>query len=177
MKKYLIFLSLFYFVQQSLSQNTIVLTATRDLSIAYHDNYPTENTNYEGAFQTAGFVIPGYQGGINSNRGLIDFDLSDIPSGSTITSAKLNLYALGPGVITTTDLSNGHVGQNSSYLRRITSNWNANTATWNNAPSYTTSNQVTLAQSTSASQDYLDIDVAALVQDMIDNPTQSFGFW
>ncbi len=48
--------------------------------------------------------------------------------------------------------------------------------TWNNQPATTTQNQVTLAQSTSTHQDYLNIDVTALVNDMVHDPTNSHGF-
>jgi hypothetical protein len=36
--------------------------------------------------------------------------------------------------------------------------------------------ETTLNQSTSPNQDYLNINVTALVQDMVDNPNSSFGF-
>jgi hypothetical protein len=48
--------------------------------------------------------------------------------------------------------------------------------TWVNQPATTTQNQVTLPASTFSNQDYLNINVTSLVQDMIDNPLSSFGF-
>lgn len=106
-------------------------------------------------------------------RNVIQFDLSSIPSNATITSAKLSLYS-NP----TPSNGNGTAmqGNNASYLQRVTSSWSETTVTWNNQPTTTTTNQVMLAQSTSSSQDYLDIDVKALVQDMVTNPATSHGF-
>lgn len=52
-------------------------------------------------------------------RGLLRFDLSDIPAGATIRSATLYLNSV--------DGNRGHV--NSVY--RVTTEWNEGTATWN----------------------------------------------
>lgn len=108
-----------------------------------------------------------------SRKSLIEFDLSTIPSSSTVLSAKLSLYAFpdAPG--------GGHStlsGANDSYLRRIVSSWGENTVTWNNQPSVTTSGQIMLSASNSDTQDYLDIDVTTIVQDMVANPSSNFGF-
>src|SRR5262249_45778095 len=62
------------------------------------------------------------------------------------------------------------------YVRRITSSWDEATVTWNTQPTTTTQNQIMLPPSTSNTQDYTNIDVTTLVQDMINNPAQSFGF-
>jgi hypothetical protein len=51
-------------------------------------------------------------------RGLVMFDLSSIPSNATITSATLYLYERG-----------NKTGQ-TTYIYRVTSNWNENTVTW-----------------------------------------------
>ncbi|MBK5286451.1 MAG: DNRLRE domain-containing protein, partial [Bacteroidia bacterium] len=109
-------------------------------------------------------------------RSIMNFDLSAIPTNSIINSATLYLYA---------DInnagSNGIPGQptygtdNAGWVRRITQSWNENTVTWNTQPSFTTQNEVTLPQSTSTTQDYA-ATVSALVQDMINNPSSSFGF-
>ncbi len=51
-------------------------------------------------------------------RGLIKFDLSDIPSGAIITGARLYLYE-----------KSDKIGQ-VTYLYRITQNWSEGTTTW-----------------------------------------------
>ncbi len=109
-----------------------------------------------------------------NGRSTIEFDLSFIPAGSVINSATLYLYA-------NNNAPNGIVGQptygndNAGYLRRITQSWNENTITWNNQPATTTMNEVTIPQSTSTSQDYI-LNVTALTQDIIDNPSSGYGF-
>lgn len=55
-------------------------------------------------------------------RGLVKFDLSSIPAGSTVTSATLYLYEQG-----------NKLGQ-TTYIYRVTSNWSENTVTWNSWP-------------------------------------------
>lgn len=107
------------------------------------------------------------------SRDLIQFDLSSIPAGSIINSASLSLYA-NPTPLN----GNGTAmqGNNRATLRRVTSNWDEMTVTWNTMPTFTTQNQVILPQSTSPFQNYTSIDVKTLVQDMVDNPLGSFGF-
>ena len=103
-------------------------------------------------------------------RGIMQFDLSSIPSNATITNAKLSLFwnpIFG---------DNGQAGNNASYLQRITSLWYQDSVTWNTQPITTLLNQVSLAMSDSVNQDYPNINVTNLVIDMFNNPTASFGF-
>ena len=95
------------------AQTTINLTPEYDAAIGYHDTYSTSGNNYGTATQNAAYSIPGTRGGVNNNRALIKFDLSGIPNGSNIISAKLDLYALGAiGTLS------GHSGQN-MYLMHV----------------------------------------------------------
>jgi hypothetical protein len=107
-------------------------------------------------------------------RSLIQFDLSSIPSNSIINSATLSLY------FNNTSTEGHHItsffSPNSSYLQRITSTWGETTVTWNNQPTTTTTHQVSLAHTTSTTQSFTSINVATLVQDMVSNPSTSFGF-
>lgn len=184
MKKYLLSKSLFSIiisnlaVFSTLAQTTISLYPNKDASLGYHDNRNTENTNYANALQIAAFQIPSFDStGVNTNRGLFDFDLSQIPNNSVIIDAKLSLVAYDyDGQHPSSILNSGHTGNNQAYLKRVTQNWQENVVTWNTQPSATPQNQIVLQQSTSTNQDYLDIDVTQLVQDMIDNPNQSYGF-
>ncbi len=108
---------------------------------------------------------------LNVVRPLIEFDLSNIPANATITDAKFTLF-YNPNYAPLTQ----HNGSNAFWIKRITSTWTENTVTWNTQPTTTSINQVSVPQSLSPTQDYIDIDVTALVQDMINNPATSFGF-
>lgn len=113
-------------------------------------------------------------GAISNQRSLIQWNLENIPTNATVQSASLSLYFNS----TSSNASGLHStisGLNNSYLKKITSPWDENTLTWNNQPSVTTVNQAPLPSSTSPTQDYLNINVTSLVQDMITNPATNFG--
>ncbi|MFH1320984.1 MAG: DNRLRE domain-containing protein [Bacteroidota bacterium] len=106
-------------------------------------------------------------------RSYLDFDLSSLPASSFIINATLTLTS-----DSVRSLPYGHStlsGSNAASLRRVISSWDENTITWNNQPASTAANQVILPQSSYIDQDY-DVDVTALVQDMADNPVNSYGF-
>ncbi len=107
-------------------------------------------------------------------RSFMDFNFSQIPSGVTITNAELSLYDPAD-----THVSNYHYndnGSNSAILQRITSSWDENTISWENQPASTNINEVSLDEINQEHQDLIDINVTQLVQDIIDNPSSSFGF-
>lgn len=134
-------------------------------------NSYSPGTNYATGtdFDALSWTIQGVP--INS-RSLLSFDLSSIPPGSQITSATLNLY-FNP----TTSVGNHfHYGANSSYLLRVGAVWDENTVTWNNQPAVITANAITLASSSTNTQNYTNIDVINLVKLMVDTPSTNFGF-
>ncbi|MCH2232935.1 MAG: DNRLRE domain-containing protein [Crocinitomicaceae bacterium] len=96
-------------------------------------------------------------------RGLLSFDLSGIPVDATILDAKLSLYY-------PTDAANVHSGANDLLIQRISENWSETGVTWLNQPIVSTMNEVNLPASTLENEDYPNIEVTSLVQDMIDNP-------
>lgn len=106
-------------------------------------------------------------------RGLFRYELSQIPSNATITSANLYLYAK-------TNALNGNPGNpmfgsaNTSLLQRVTSAWTVTETGWNNQPSTTTTNQKTLPQSVSTVQDYV-VNVTDFVQGWVSNPSSNYG--
>jgi len=153
------------------AQTTITLVADYDAALGYHTSFSSQaNTNWSTATTNAAFIIPGATGGTNGNRALIHFNLSQIPPCVQILSAELSLYGHGPhGSLP------GHSGtNNSAFIRRVIQPWNVSTVTWNNQPTATTHNQVTIPAATSATQDYLNINVTQLVQAMVDSA--NFGF-
>lgn len=108
-------------------------------------------------------------------RSLIEFNLSTIPQFSTITNATLFLYSDENSEA----YPNGHEprsGSNECTIYRITSPWEEYTVTWTNQPSYSPNNAVYVPASSSSFQDY-QIDVTDLVQDMVDFPSSSHGFF
>lgn len=97
-------------------------------------------------------------------RSLIKFDISSIPAGASILSAKLSLYAhLNPN---NGNLVDAHFGSaNALSLQRITSAWGSSTS-WNTQPLSTSVNEAIVPQSTGPFQNDTDIDVTALFTDI-----------
>ena len=109
-------------------------------------------------------------GSFNTARALIEFDLSAIPVQTKIKSAKLSLYWVSYQNLTE------QTGENAFSIYKITQAWNESLVTWNNQPLTSNSNAVRVQKSISINQSYTEIDVTALVQDMIDRPNENHGF-
>jgi hypothetical protein len=98
-------------------------------------------------------------------RSFIKFDLSLMPSGATIDSAFLSLYA------NPTSLS-GNSGyptwgtDNASIIYRVTAPWDTATLSWASQPTYSTAHADTLSQSTGDTENYVKVDVTGMVHDM-----------
>ncbi|MFA6200692.1 MAG: DNRLRE domain-containing protein [Bacteroidales bacterium] len=118
--------------------------------------------------------------GKGTSRSLLRFDqLNTIPSTATITSVELRLYG------TTLESNTWYTGhpasfyENSVLVSRITSAWQENTVTYNTRPSTTTVNSFIIPASTSEySWNYSNSsnDLLAMVQYMVSNPDQNYGF-
>ena len=136
--------------------------------------YDNENSNY-GDGQT--LLAHSWTNGGEEDRSrlLIDFDLSSIPAGATINSASLSIYN-DPVSSTNNGEHSNLSGSNASIIRRITSPWNEMQVTWNTQPSVTIQNEVDRAQTTDVHEDFVDMDVTALVSDMVTFPNDAFGF-
>lgn len=115
-----------------------------------------------------------YGGVLHETRSLLKFDLSDIPPGSAIVSAKISLYA-NPAS------GNGYANQptyginNACYLSMVTTPWSVYGVTWNNQPTDSIANRAQLPQSTSTAQDYLDLDIDSFVQYWVQDPAHNYG--
>lgn len=160
------------------AQSTLILQpdrgAGKDAMIQWRTNtaYADSNYGYLPSYEAVAWTWSGAQGVV---RSLLQFDLSLIPSNAIITDARLSLYN-DPTCSENNGEHSSLTGSNVSALQRITTSWDENTVTWNNQPSTTNQNQVTLPQSTSIHEDYLNIDVLNILNDMLQNPSSSFGF-
>lgn len=139
-------------------------TFVRDLNPDFNYSYSQDNT----------ILAWTYSGAPMITRVLIDFDLAAIPPGSTILNAHLFLYN-NPNAASTSGQHMQLSGSNELVVSRINSAWDDQLVTWNNQPSISTNNQIQTPASSSAYQDYV-FDVSTLVQEMVDNPTNSHGF-
>ena len=106
-------------------------------------------------------------------RGLLNFDLGNIPNGVIVESAKMSLFYNPNSTLSGVNI---HSGDNKFWIERIISPWNENTLNWSNQPSTTIENRVNVEQSAFDNQDYIDIDVTNLLADILDNPSEGFGF-
>lgn len=170
MKTTAIFLAVFIAVSiSSYSQQTITLQpGPADGRDSYLNSYYyTAHGDYTNLFAIAWT----HSGDFFAGRGIFQFDLSDIPANSTILDARLSLYyASNP------NMHQYHYGDNECLIERVIEDWDEATATWYNQPTTTALHNVRLPASTDPYQDYENIDVTALVTDMVEYPESSFGF-
>jgi hypothetical protein len=111
-----------------------------------------------------------FSGNTGIQRSLLEFDLVGIPSDAIVTHAYLTLYPTG------TQVSQLNSGSNTAKIQRITSEWEESTVSWNSQPSYTSNHSIVLPASTIEFQEYRSMDVTLMVQDMVADPANSFGF-
>jgi hypothetical protein len=179
MKKILLCLCLYYMmpaahsqqVKQSFQPDSI---CGKDAMVWNAPGHPNGNTNY-GAHEALGAHAWTNQGIPDTSRSLLQFDLSAVPVGSVVNYAYLTLYN-NPATAFAQGEHSTLSGPNDLFIQRIVTPWNENAVTWFSQPTATSQNEVSVPASTSAHQDYPNIVVTSLVQDMVDNPLSSFGF-
>ena len=106
-------------------------------------------------------------------RELIQFDLSFLPQEAMVLNAQLYLYYC-PNSSTGAWHSNMS-GFNNLWIRRVTSEWDELSVTWNSEPSTTTQNQVEVPPTKCPTQNYPHIDVTNLINDMLGDSTENHG--
>jgi len=107
-----------------------------------------------------------YSGNLGKHRALIQFDLSAIPAGAAITKAELFLGGRNSSALT---------GSNECKLSKITYAWGEYTANWGNmSSSYTTDGEVTIPQTTSATEDRT-VDITAIAKDWHNGTVNNYG--
>ncbi len=141
----------------------------KDAHVLYITGNPSAaNGNYATLEELVPFTWT-FSGAVGSSRALIDFtDLQLIPQGTVVTYAYLSLYGK-PSSLTAPQ---GNSGANSCYIQRVTSTWDESTVTWNNQPSTTATNQVSLPGSNGVQFNYdvVDLNITSLIQDIINLP-------
>ena len=106
-------------------------------------------------------------------RTYLRFDLSEIPVSATISKATLTLKHPDDGI---EDHEQSHFsGSNSFIIRKVTSDWQTNSLTWEQQPTYSITNQTILPASTEPNQNY-EADVTGIVADMVGQPNTNYGF-
>ena len=112
-------------------------------------------------------------GGADFNlRGAMKFDLSSIPNGATIISAKLSLYS-NPTPINGDRVNPNSGSNNSMWIRRLVSSFSAS-STWATQPATETTTQVLIPHTSLATLDLIDVDVKNIVTSMMNNGNYGF---
>lgn len=164
MKRALLIISILAFTQCLAITDTVTIRSNPSNSrFRYINNAPSDTGS---CFGGNSMVIARWTtGGIPFTwRTLLKFDLPTLPAGATIDTAYLSVYA-------NTSSPSGNPGSptwgtnNAVGIYRLTSSWDTTTLTWGTQPTYVTANADTLAQSSSWTQNYLNVDITALVKD------------
>jgi hypothetical protein len=175
MKKSIALFSIFLNVFILVSQTTITIQPDASSGKDTHVNSNFTATNYgvNRGLYSAGWT---WSGNLGIVRSFLQFDLSSIPSGATIMSAKLSLYNdSGNNIVLTGGEHSNLSSSNRSYISRVTETWEEDTMNWDNQPAFVTENQIELPESNSTNQDYLDIDITDIIDYQFKNPSENYG--
>jgi hypothetical protein len=113
-------------------------------------------------------IVINWGGGNPSPRsiGLVEFDLSTIPTGSAVSSATLTLF----------HRANGNFGTRYDIFR-VTSAWNEGTVTFNTAPTFDPSAVASLVIPDGLVGVSRTWDLTSLVQGWVSSTYGNYGFW
>ena len=101
-----------------------------------------------------------------TDHGLIEFDVSTVPSNATINSATLEL------------LEDGNCSFNTNSIEVHTNEgpWSESSVTWNSAPTYGPLLVTNTGEGAGSVCEWLVFDVTAIVQDWVDGTGTNYGF-
>ncbi len=105
-------------------------------------------------------------------RAALQFNLSTLPSTTNITSAKLSLFS-NPKPINGNQTDANFGSSNAFFIRRITADWDLMSG-WFTQPSTTTDGQVYIPHTDSSRLDLAEIDVTAMVKEMLAGTNHGF---
>lgn len=128
-----------------------------------YSHFSSSNVNYGNYLENTSGKLSSV-GTWYTKSSLLKFRLWIDPNLS-FTQAGVNLYAINH------DISNS----NASYLKKVTGDWSENKVTWNTKPGSTATNQVSLAGSTSSSQNYLNTNILSFCNDWKANNLNNYG--
>lgn len=146
-------------------QTTITLQPGSAGFDAHVDNYNPNGTDIAYPVINAGYNTVGGIPTISHN--FMQFDLSAIPTGSTIITATLSLYHS-----TTTNHSNSSA--NEELFAKVNQAWTENSVTWNTQPTFSSIDTIHIG-STNIGDDKLNINLQSFVQDWVTTPANNFG--
>lgn len=150
---------------------TMVLkpNAAQGEDVTLFDGFPNQNLEPYPSLINASWTC---QGSPCTDRSLLRFDLTSIPANATIITAYLSLFADLTQTVSPTPM---YGIANTSLIQQITSSWIENSVIWNTQPTVSAIGQIILVQSSTPFQDYLNIDVAALVSGWVASPASNYG--
>ncbi|MEZ4807377.1 MAG: DNRLRE domain-containing protein [Flavobacteriales bacterium] len=128
-----------------------------------HDGPTQQDVNYS-TTPALNFYAWTNSGVPRIKRSFLQFDLSAIPEGAMVHAARLSLFYNPDDVFEGIDV---HAGDNAWVIQRTVGAWDPTAVTWNSQPAVTTQDAVYMSATSSGTEDFLDIDVTALVQGMI----------
>ena len=148
------------------SQTTITLQPDGIIGIDAHvDNYNPNNTDANYPVINAGYNTVG--GTPTQSHNFIQFNLSSIPTGSTIVSASLSLWH-------STIANHSTSTNNEEIFSKVTQAWSESTVTWNTQPSFSSTDTVHIG-TTTIGDDKLNINLASFVQSWVNTPAANYG--
>jgi hypothetical protein len=158
MFKELVFCGFFFFFAAGILLGATIQLTPEDTYV--EDIYPDTNFGKNGSYEVWEFYVgdENYNTPIATTRSYLKFDLSTIPAGSTITSAKIYLRAWGVG-------PNPSIVVGAYYLDN--DSWDQYTITWNNQPTTGHASSPT-ATNTVNNTAWWDWEVKTDVQDALD---------
>lgn len=153
----------------ALPQKTIQLqpgSEGTDSYITCAQGYYSANYGNKGTIEVSNW----YKYFRTAERGYLQFDLSQIPDYSAVSSADLSVF-----VDTIAFKNVNTIYPNSLHIRRNTQSWLESGINWNYAPGNSVYQSIMIPCSTITSSSFLSTSVTDLVRYWVSTPTQRFG--